>query len=113
MTNSFPGIGYINYGRDHNYFQKFTVSASTFGGQSIDGYQPMGIIDFSTQYVIFSVEGTASKVIEVSFNGSTVHCKLDASDSSYKTIAMPYRVISKFWMRVVGGGSAVVSVQAW
>lgn len=113
MTNAFPGIGYLNYGKDHNYYKEFTVSTSTFGGQSVDGYQPMGFIDFSSQYVIFSVTGTTSKVVEGSFNGTTVHFKLDAGDASYKTIAMPYRVVSKFWLRVVGGGSATVVVQAW
>jgi hypothetical protein len=113
MSNTFPGIGYVNFGRDHNYYKEFTVSTATFGGQSVDGYQPMGFIDFSSQYVIFSVSGVVNKDVEVSFNGTTVHCKLNASDAAYKTILMPYRVVSKFWLRVVGGGSATVTVQAW
>jgi hypothetical protein len=111
-TNNFPNIGYITYGRDWNYFQKFTVTSTTFGGGSVDGYQPDGIITFSTQHVIFTVEGTANQVVEVSFNGTTVHCVLNAGDSAYKTIAMPTRRVSKFWLRA-SGGSPVVSVQAW
>jgi hypothetical protein len=111
-TNNFPNIGYTTYGRDWNYFKTFTVTSTTFGGGSVDGYQPDGIITFNTQYVIFSVEGTANQVIEVSFNGTTVHCKLNAGDTSYKTILMPNRIVSKFWLRT-SGGSPVVSVQAW
>lgn len=111
-TNNFPNIGYTTHGYDRNYFQRFTVTATTFGGGSVDGYQPDGIITFNTEYVIFSVEGTSNQVIEGSFNGTTVHFVLNASDASYKTIAMPHRVVSKFWMRA-SGGSPIVSVQAW
>lgn len=118
MTNSFPGIGYINYGRDNNYFQKFTVSNTTFGGQSVDGYQPTGIITFSTQYVLFINETTAgaSKIVEYSFNGHTVHGELDCNTGSQTIkIEMPFRVVGKFWFRVKSGSSGplTVSVQAW
>lgn len=111
MTNQFPGIGFINFGKDHNYYQIFTVSNTAFGTQSIDNVQPTGIITFSSQYVIFSVPGS-SGVVEGSFNGTTVHFKLDGSDSAFKSIAMPYRVISKFWLRAATGSPTVI-VQAW
>lgn len=112
-TNDFPGIGYTNFGHDNNYFKIFTVNYPTFGGQSVDGYQPVGICRFSTQYVIFTIEGTGSDVVEGSFNGTTVHFKLQASDTGYKQILMPFRVVSKFWLRLASGSSATVSVQAW
>jgi len=113
MTNAYPGVGKINYGRDHNYYKEVIVSAAGFGAGSVDGYQPDGIINFSTQYITFSIAGTTAKVVEGSFNGTSVHFKLDAGDTAFKTIAMPYRVVSKYWFRVVGGGSATVVVQAW
>lgn len=112
MSNTFPGIGFITFGKDFNYYKNIVVSNTSFGGQSIDGYQPTDIIRFSTQYVIFSVEGTGTEVIEGSFNGTTVHFKLQASDSALKSIAMPYRVVSKFWLRTSTGSPHIV-VQAW
>lgn len=118
-TNNFPGIGYTNFGFDHNYFQKFDISNTTFGGQSVDGYQPTDIIRFSTQYVILTnltLPAAGSKVVEYSFNGITVHGELDASSGSQTVkIEMPYRVVSKFWFRVKSGSSGpiTVSVQAW
>lgn len=118
MTNNFPNIGYTNYGRDWNYFQKVNVSSTTFGGDSIDGYQPDLVITFTSQGAIFTNENaTASnKIVEYSFNGHTVHGELDASSGSLtKQLVFNNRVISKIWFRVKSGssGTIVVSVQAW
>lgn len=122
-TNNFPNIGYTTFGKDHNYFQTFTVTSTTFGGGSVDGYQPDGIITFSTQYVRFineTLPQAASKIIEYSFNGTTVHGQLDCNTTATQIsqtikIDMPFRVVSKFWFRVKSGstGPLTVSVQAW
>jgi len=118
MTNNFPGIGYTTYGRDWNFFQRLNVSATSFGGGSIDGYQPDMIITFTTQGVIFLNENaTASgKIVEYSFNGTTVHGELDVSTGSLtKMLTFNNRVISKIWFRVKSGSSGPIpiSVQAW
>jgi hypothetical protein len=115
MTNVFPGIGYVNFGKDYNYFKKLTVAATSFGGASVDGYQPDMFITFSTQYVIF-INETASSTIEYSFNGTTVHGEITGSASvgPYQKIEMPFRVVSKIWFRIKSGSSGgTVSVQAW
>jgi hypothetical protein len=111
-TNNFPGIGYINYGRDWNFFQKVAVSATTFGGGSVDGYQPDLIITFPTQSVLFLNEGTG--VVEYSFNGNTVHGELNSATPSIG-LAFDNRVISLIWFRVQSGstGPITVAVHAW
>ena len=111
-TNNFPGIGYKTLGRDFNFFQKVAVSATTFGGGSVDGYQPDIIITFTTQGALFLNEG--SGVVEYSFNGTTVHGELDSGGAS-KGLSFDNRVISMIWFRVKSGSSGpiTISVQAW
>lgn len=110
-TNNFPNIGYTNYGRNNNFFQKITVTAVTFGGGSIDGYQPDIIITFPTQGILLLNEDAAS-VVQVSFNGITVDDQLDPTLPS-RGVAYDNRVISKIWFRLASGSSAIVSVRAW
>jgi len=112
MTNNFPGIGYKTQGRDYNFYQVANVSATTFGGGSVDGYQPDMIIRFSTTGVMFLNEGTGT--VEFSFNGTTVHGEL-ASGTSTSALSFDNRVISLIWFRVKSGSSGpiAVSVQAW
>lgn len=112
-TNNFPYIGHTTYGKDWNFFQKVTVAATTFGGGSVDGYQPDMVITFTTQNVIFLNEGTG--ILEYSFNGNTVHGELDGSTNSLtKMFTFTNRVVSKIWFRVKSGSTGgTVSVQAW
>lgn len=110
-TNNFPNIGYTNYGRNYNFFQKVTVTATTFGGSSTDGYQPDLIITFPTQGLLLLNEDTAS-VVQVSFNGITIDDQLDPTLPS-KGIAYDNRVVSKIWFQLYSGASAVVSIRAW
>lgn len=115
MSNLFPGIGYTNYGRDHNYFRNFSVTATTFGGTSVDGYQPDGIITFSTQGIIIINNSTGSnKILEGSFNGTTVHFELNPETPS-RSLTFNNRVVSKFWLRVKSGstGPILFSIHAW
>jgi hypothetical protein len=111
-TNRFPSIGYKTRGPDFNFFEKTDVSATTFGGDSVDGYQPDMIIPFSTQSVIFINEG--SGVVEYSLNGTTIHGELDSSGANSGFI-FDNRVVSLIWFRVKTGsiGPITVSVQAW
>jgi hypothetical protein len=111
MTNNFPNIGYTNYGHNFNFFQKVTVTATTFGGSSIDGYQPDIIITFPTQGILLLNEDTAA-VVQVSYNGITVDDELDPTLPS-KGVAYDNRVVSKVWFKLVSGASAVVSIRAW
>lgn len=120
-SNNFPYIGKLTYGYAHNYFNKLSVSWSTFGGGAVDGYQPDMIINLlePTQTVIFTNLTTAStpsstSVIEYSFDGNTVHGELGNSLGNI-SLTFNNRVISCIWFRVQSGstGPLEVSVQAW
>ena len=106
------GLGPINIGRDYNFFQKKSVTKTTFG-VSADGYACDMIITFPTQGLIFINEGSGT--VEYSFNGNTVHGELDSASTSTKMLTFNDRVVSKIWFRVKSGSSGpiVVSVQAW
>lgn len=112
VSNNFPGIGFKTRGRDFNFYQKIAVNWSTFGGGSVDGYQPDMIITFSTQGVLFLNEGTG--VVEYSFNGNTVHGELDSTKPSVG-LTFDNRVISMIWFRVKSGSSGPITVRvdAW
>lgn len=111
-TNFYPGVGYKN-GKSYDFFQKFTVTSSTFGGDSIDGYQPDTVITFSTQGVMFLNESTTG-IVEYSFNGKDVHGELDPTTVT-KAITFDNRVISTIWLRVKSGSSGpiIISIHAW
>jgi hypothetical protein len=109
--NRFPGFGY-SYGRDFNFFEKLDVNWSTFGGNSVDGYQPDMIVSFTTSNAIFINEG--SGIVEYSFNGTTVHGELDSSKIT-ASLTFNNRKICKIWFRLKTGSSGPIkiSVQAW
>jgi hypothetical protein len=110
-TNNFPNIGYTSYGRNFNFFQKVTVTATTFGGTSVSGTQPDVIITFPTQGILLLNEDAAA-VVQVSFNGNSVDDQLDPTLPS-KGVAYDNRVVSTIWFKLVSGASAVVSIRAW
>lgn len=111
-TNRFPGIGKKTIGRDFNFFEKISVSATEFGGDSVDGYQPDAIITFSNAGIMLMNEGTG--VVEYSFNGNTVHGELDSTKDS-ASLAFDNRKISCIWLRVKSGSSGpiVIRIDAW
>jgi len=111
MTNTFPGIGYTNYGRNYNFFQKITVTATSFGGNTATGAEPDLIITFPTQGLLLLNEDP-NNIVQVSFNGITVDDELNPSLPS-KGIAYDNRVVSKIWFRMSSGSSAIVSIRAW
>lgn len=111
-TNNFPGIGYTTLGRDFNFFQILTVTATGFGSNSVDGYQPDMIITFPTETVTFQLEPTTGTgVIQYSFNGQTVHGDMTYGNYS-ANLVFENRVISKIWFKLISG-SAIVRVEAW
>ena len=107
---TFTGIT-KHQGRDFNYFTKITITSSSFGGTSGDGYSPDVIIPFSTQGFMLLNEDTAA-VVEVSFNGNTVHDELNPTLPS-RGVIYDNRVNSLIWLRLKSGSSAVVSIRAW
>lgn len=103
-TISGIGMGPIYYGYDYNFFQKITVSNSTFNSTADI------LIPFTTQGFIILNEDSAN-IIQVSFNGNTVHDELNPVIS--RGFTYDNRVVSKIWLKVSVGPSAVVSIRAW
>ena len=112
-TNNYPGIGYKKQGFSFNFFQKVAVAATTFGGESTDGYQPDLIIPFSTSSVIFTNYGSA--IVEYSFNGNYVAGELTVYtvNPQRSSLVFENRPISMIWFRMQSGGAATVAVEAW
>jgi hypothetical protein len=101
------GMGPINYGHDFNFFDKITVTNTIFNATA-DSFIP-----FVTQGVILLNE-TASTVVQVSFNGTTIHDELDSSNLfSHGGFEYNNRVVGKIWLKIGTGASAVVSIRAW
>lgn len=98
-------LGPITRGFDFNYFQKVTITSSSFSN-TCDLFIP-----FSTQSISFLNEDGTS-VVQVSFNGNTVHDELNPTLPS-KGVTYDNRVISKIWFKLTSGSSAVISVRAW
>ena len=111
-NNNFPGIKPNTKGRDFNFFQKVSVSATAFGQDSVDGYQPTILIPFPTQSIMFLNEGTG--VIRYSFNGNTIHGELDSTKAS-AGLSFDNRVVSFVWFCLAPGstGPITVSIHAW
>ena len=100
------GMGKITNGFDWNFFDKISVSSSTFNNTA-DVFIP-----FTTQGVMLLNLGTG--VVEVSLNGNTVHMELNSANAS-AGLTFDNRVIGKIWFRIQTGSSGpiVVSVNAW
>jgi hypothetical protein len=114
-TNNFPRVGYITQGRDFNFFQIYSVSETSFGGASVDGYQPALVITFPTAGLIFTNE-TSGQVVEYSFNGQTVHGQLDGtSTSTTRIMTFLNRPVCCIWFRLKSGsaGPASITTTAW
>jgi hypothetical protein len=104
MTNNGIGLGKITYGYDFNFFQKVTVTNSAFNNIA-DIFIP-----FSTQGFML-VNEDASSVVQVSFNGQSIHDELNPT--VIRGFTYDNRVVSKIWFQLESGGSAIVSVRAW
>ena len=78
----------------------------------MSGQQPDAIITFTTQGIMLLNEGTG--VVEVSFNGTTVHAELNSANAS-TGLSFDNRVVSCIWLRVQSGstGPINVAIYAW
>lgn len=102
-----------NNGRDFNFFEKISVTNTTFG-VSGDGYLCDMIIDFPVAGLILHTEGTSTNTVEYSFNGNHVHGEL-IPGSGRATLTFLNRKVTAIWFRVKAGSVApiTVSVEAW
>ena len=99
-------IGPITIGRDWNFFQTLSVVNTEFASA------PDMVITFTTQGILFLNQGVGT--INVSFNGTTLHCQLTSGTPS-SGISFDNRVVSPIWFCVASGTTPgqVVSVNAW
>jgi hypothetical protein len=97
-----PGLQPINYGKDYNFFKKIIVSNSSFNFDA-DTHIP-----FPIEHLSFVNEGTG--IIEVSFNGLTVHSELNPN-SGTANVTIHNQGISKIWLRLKSGGISTVRIQ--
>lgn len=114
-TNNFPNIGYNTKGKDFNFYKALAITETTFGGNSVDGYQPNLIITFPNYGLILTNE-TSGQVAEFSFNGNTVHGILDGSSTSTtRVMTFLNRQVSTIWFRVKSGSSGTINITitAW
>ena len=114
-TNNFPGIVKKTKASNRDYYQKVSISATDFGSDSIDGYQPDLLIPFSTRNVlIFNESSGSGKVVEYSFDGITVHGETDPTLVS-KTLTFDNRTVCLIWFRVKAGstGPIIIRIDAW
>jgi hypothetical protein len=102
MTGPLDPGAPITYGRDFNFFQNVTVTASI----SAFNTDADVIITFPTYTVTFMVASGAS--VQYSFNGNTIHGDLNGSGPN-NILTFQNRVISKIWFR----GTGPVRVEAW
>src|ERR1017187_8707711 len=96
MPNPLNPLAPITYGRDFNFFQKVTVTWSVFNTNADL------CITFPSQGLLLLNEDGYGAVVQVSFNGNTVHDELNANLPS-KGIAYDVRQISKIWFKIVSG----------
>jgi len=102
---SYTNINKKTQGRDYNFFERKTITSASFGDH------PDMVITFPTTGIIFLNEGTG--IIEVSFNGNTVHTELNSADAT-KGLSFDNRTVSLIWFRVKSGGPSIpVRVEAW
>lgn len=89
----------LNYGKDRNYFNRLTITSTTFA------IIPDVIIPFQGN-PSFSIINEGANTIEYSFNGNTKHGDLVPSTPSAAE-AFNHRGISQIWFRVLAGTSVV------
>jgi hypothetical protein len=105
----FNNITKKTQGKDFNFYNRTSVSSATFSDT------PDLIITFANYGLIFTNE-TSAQIIEVSFNGNTVHCELDGTaTSTTRILKFLSRQVSMIWFRVKSGsaGPATITTTAW
>lgn len=95
----------ITAGKDFNFFFEDTISLSEFG--DADGYANF-LTGVRGPAVSFYIKNTGANVLEVSFNGNTLHGRIEAGTERF----YPNRGVFKFWFRAPSG-SSTVEVEGW
>ncbi len=106
-----PTINRAKSGLADCYFQKVTVSGvgAAFSGTT----QPNIVVNVAGGCNNFSLSNeTASSVVEVSFNGTTVQDELDSTLST-RFVEYNNRTINTVWFRLKSGATATVAIRAW
>jgi hypothetical protein len=94
----------ITQGRDFNFFKKMDVSNTVFS-EDCDV-----VVSFPSDSISFYNEG--SGVVELSFNGNTVHAELNPSTGSANVTVGSSQGISKIWFRLGSGSASTVRIQS-
>lgn len=100
----------IQYGRDFNFFQKISITNTTFNTDADM------VITFPTFTTTFQLESGAG-IVQYSFNGIHVHGDMTpfvvASGSPYSAnLSFVNRPICKIWF-LTSTGTSVVRVESW
>lgn len=96
-------LGPINFGKEKFFFQKLVVSALDFGTNA-----DIAVTLTSKNSLLFINQGPG--VVEVSFNGLSVHAELNTSTGTSNLIINDPSIV-KVWFRLKSGAPSIVSVQ--
>lgn len=98
--------GSTDNGKDFNFFAKPVVSNAAFSNVA-----PDLVIAFRGK-TGFQIMNEGSGVVEISYNGNTVHGEFDSSKDS-KTQKFDNRYVQKIWFRLKSGSACTMQVQVW
>jgi len=95
----------ITWGRDFNFFQNATITASTFATDADM------VITFPSYTVTFVLTGGGK--LQYSFNGNTVHGDMDSAVGSLTaSLTFQNRQVTKIWFKNTSGTTSI-RVEAW
>ena len=95
-----------NFGRDNNFFDKISVSDSSFPA---DPQTRINIIDQKSLSFVLETNST----VEYSFNGNKTHGDM-ISGTATSAIFFDNRNASAIWWKVKSGTSpAIIRIEAW
>lgn len=100
----------ITYGKNHNFFQKVTVTNAAFPVNADVAFAFRGPVSFTLQLE------TASAVVEYSLNGVTLDGDLSYGASAplaSASLSFVNRPATYIWFRVKSGSNPVIRVEAW
>ena len=96
-------LGPINFGKEKFFFQKLVVSAPNFGTNA-----DIAVTLTSKNSLLFVNQGPG--VIELSFNGISVHAELNISTGTSNLVVTDPSIV-KVWFRLKAGAPSTISVQ--
>lgn len=96
----------INDGKDRNFYEEVSVSASAFQAEEDV------LINIKGQRGL-RIENYGSGAVEYSFNGNVLHGYIAAGSATDPEVKhFDCRVVSKIWLRSVSGTN-IVRIEAW